>query len=74
MPAANLRTWAEIPRQDVPTFAQRFLYYNDPFVYEAMYGVCPFKAEGLARPASPVRGRLRHTAPPRHIKTIEAGP
>ncbi|MFP3798446.1 helix-turn-helix domain-containing protein [Paraburkholderia sp. SIMBA_027] len=64
LPEVDLSLWADLLRIGREEFAQTYLYYIRPFVWEAMHGKDPFKAEKLPRPAKtikprPVKGDLK---------------
>lgn len=58
LPPHDLRLWAEVLRLEPATLAQKWLYFNEPDVYHALYGKDPHAIEHL----------------PRSPKTIKAAP
>lgn len=57
MPAAEIKEWAEVLRVDLQTLADWYLYFQNPFVYAALYGHDPHELEQLPKPQSTVLRR-----------------
>lgn len=50
VPPEDLPTWAAAYRQPLKEFAKTYLYWTDPYVYSALYGINPIDAERLPHP------------------------
>lgn len=52
VPPEDIGTWAKLLKQDPKDFAKLVLYWTDPFIYQALYGINPYDDQKLPRPPS----------------------
>ena len=49
IPPEDLTTWATLLKKDPKEFTRLNLYYTDPYVYEALWGINPLDEQKLPR-------------------------
>jgi transcriptional regulator with XRE-family HTH domain len=57
LPEVDLAQWAGLLQMEPEALGRQFLYFCRPFIYEALYGVDPFAAERVPRPAKTIKPR-----------------
>lgn len=59
IPPEDLVVWAAAYRQPLKDFAKSYLYWTDPYVYSALYGINPVDEQALPHVARTATGRAK---------------
>lgn len=61
LPPGELMRWSEAIRVPPKKVAETYLYFTEPFLYHALYGIDPYVAEQLPKPEPVIMRRSLRT-------------